>query len=144
MPPTSYHPINASDLVRSSTNDQIIESQDFGFEVEVEDTVLTTKKKTKQTDIELISKKKSELELKLLNMRVEMSENEILGPVIRGIDSIEKILESHQLWDEHYGLLIANFECPEKAITCLDYAAGDKLFYHLIESSEVEKKLNEI
>jgi hypothetical protein len=95
-------------------------------------------------DTKRVAEKTMELKINLVKVMKDISKNTKLVPIIRGVVGLNKKFESAKLCDQYCGLLISNFECPEKVISCLDFAAGDQLFYHLIESTEVEEKIEDL
>uniref|UniRef100_G1KRH8 Structural maintenance of chromosomes protein n=1 Tax=Anolis carolinensis TaxID=28377 RepID=G1KRH8_ANOCA len=68
--------------------------------------------------------------------------------ILNGIDSINKVLEhfrrkginSHVL-NGYHGIVMNNFECEPAFYTCVEVTAGNRLFYHIVDSDEVSTKI---
>lgn len=66
-------------------------------------------------------------------------------PILNGRDSVRKVLETFRqrgggysdLADSYYGQVIENFECEKSIHTAVEVTAGNRLFYHIVESDSV-------
>ncbi|CAH1398175.1 unnamed protein product [Nezara viridula] len=66
-------------------------------------------------------------------------------PILNGRDSVRKVLETFRqrggtykdLADCYYGQVIENFECEKSIHTAVEVTAGNRLFYHIVESDSV-------
>ncbi|XP_014677451.1 PREDICTED: structural maintenance of chromosomes protein 3-like [Priapulus caudatus] len=68
--------------------------------------------------------------------------------VLNGIDSVNKVLQRLQGkegWEDvvngYHGVLIENFECDRKFFTAVEVTAGNRLFYHIVESDRYGTKI---
>ncbi|XP_071947976.1 structural maintenance of chromosomes protein 3-like [Antedon mediterranea] len=68
--------------------------------------------------------------------------------VLRGIDSIKRILESFKakgihkdVQEGYHGVLIENFECASRFNTCVEVTAGSRLFYHIVDTDMISTKI---
>ncbi|KAG8273131.1 Structural maintenance of chromosomes protein 3 [Homalodisca vitripennis] len=66
-------------------------------------------------------------------------------PILNGRDSVRKVLETFRqrggtysdLADAYYGQIIENFDCEKSIHTAVEVTAGNRLFYHIVESDSV-------
>ena len=70
-----------------------------------------------------------------------------LRPILIGNESIRKVLPDREDLAEHYhGMTIDLFSCPEAMFSAVDETAGNKLFYHVVNSdviaTEIMKEVN--
>ncbi|XP_051883481.1 LOW QUALITY PROTEIN: structural maintenance of chromosomes protein 3 [Pristis pectinata] len=68
--------------------------------------------------------------------------------ILNGIDSINKVLEhfgrkgiNTHVINGYHGIVMNNFECDPAFYTCVEVTAGNRLFYHIVESDEVSTKI---
>lgn len=67
---------------------------------------------------------------------------------MNGIDSINKVLENFgrkginpHVINGYHGIVMNNFECDPAFYTSVEVTAGNRLFYHIVESDEVSTKI---
>ncbi|ETE67700.1 Structural maintenance of chromosomes protein 3, partial [Ophiophagus hannah] len=72
----------------------------------------------------------------------------ILLAILNGIDSINKVLEhfrrkgiNQHVLNGYHGIVMNNFECEPAFYTCVEVTAGNRLFYHIVDSDEVSTKI---
>ncbi|KAM6347069.1 LOW QUALITY PROTEIN: structural maintenance of chromosomes protein 3 [Alca torda] len=69
------------------------------------------------------------------------------GKDLNGIDSINKVLEHfrrkgiNHVLNGYHGIVMNNFECEPAFYTCVEVTAGNRLFYHIVDSDEVSTKI---
>uniref|UniRef100_A0A8C3K5R9 Structural maintenance of chromosomes protein 3 n=1 Tax=Calidris pygmaea TaxID=425635 RepID=A0A8C3K5R9_9CHAR len=68
--------------------------------------------------------------------------------ILNGIDSINKVLEhfrrkgiNQHVLNGYHGIVMNNFECEPAFYTCVEVTAGNRLFYHIVDSDEVSTKI---
>uniref|UniRef100_A0A4W3K384 Structural maintenance of chromosomes protein 3 n=1 Tax=Callorhinchus milii TaxID=7868 RepID=A0A4W3K384_CALMI len=68
--------------------------------------------------------------------------------ILNGIDSINKVLEhfnrkgiNQHVMNGYHGIVMNNFECDPAFYTCVEVTAGNRLFYHIVDSDEVSTKI---
>lgn len=68
--------------------------------------------------------------------------------ILNGIDSINKVLEhfrrkgiNQHVMNGYHGIVMNNFECEPAFYTCVEVTAGNRLFYHIVESDDVSTKI---
>uniref|UniRef100_A0A8C4R5I3 Structural maintenance of chromosomes 3 n=1 Tax=Eptatretus burgeri TaxID=7764 RepID=A0A8C4R5I3_EPTBU len=68
--------------------------------------------------------------------------------ILNGIDSISKVLEyfrrrgiNQHVMSGYHGIVMNNFECEPAFYTCVEVTAGNRLFYHIVDSDEVSTKI---
>ncbi|KAG9473326.1 hypothetical protein GDO78_018273 [Eleutherodactylus coqui] len=68
--------------------------------------------------------------------------------ILNGIDSINKVLEhfrrkgiNQHVITGYHGIIMNNFDCEPAFYTCVEVTAGNRLFYHIVESDEVSTKI---
>lgn len=68
--------------------------------------------------------------------------------ILNGIDSINKVLENFgrkginpHVINGYHGIVMNNFECDPAFYTSVEVTAGNRLFYHIVESDEVSTKI---
>uniref|UniRef100_A0A8C5R348 Structural maintenance of chromosomes protein n=1 Tax=Leptobrachium leishanense TaxID=445787 RepID=A0A8C5R348_9ANUR len=68
--------------------------------------------------------------------------------ILNGIDSINKVLEhfrrkgiNQHVINGYHGIVMNNFDCEPAFYTCVEVTAGNRLFYHIVESDEVSTKI---
>ncbi|CAG0919332.1 unnamed protein product [Notodromas monacha] len=80
--------------------------------------------------------------------KAEQSLRSMVGkPVLNGRDSVLKVLEFFKsrsgggqwarLPDQYFGLVIENFDCDKSIYTAVEVTAGNRLFFHIVESDQV-------
>lgn len=66
-------------------------------------------------------------------------------PILNGRDSVRKVLDTFlrnggkdaEIVKSYYGLVIENFDCEKAIYTAVEITAGNRLFYHVVESDKV-------
>ncbi|CAB0019270.1 unnamed protein product [Nesidiocoris tenuis] len=66
-------------------------------------------------------------------------------PILNGRDSVRKVLETFkqrggtykELADCYFGQVIENFDCDPSIHTAVEVTAGNRLFYHIVESDSI-------
>ncbi|KAI4557839.1 hypothetical protein MJG53_018592 [Ovis ammon polii x Ovis aries] len=68
--------------------------------------------------------------------------------ILNGIDSINKVLDhfrrkgiNQHVQNGYHGIVMNNFECEPAFYTCVEVTAGNRLFYHIVDSDEVSTKI---
>uniref|UniRef100_A0A6I8QWT8 Structural maintenance of chromosomes protein n=1 Tax=Xenopus tropicalis TaxID=8364 RepID=A0A6I8QWT8_XENTR len=68
--------------------------------------------------------------------------------ILNGIDSINKVLEhfrrkgiNQHVINGYHGIVMNNFDCEPAFYTCVEVTAGNRLFYHIVDSDEVSTKI---
>ncbi|XP_072027015.1 structural maintenance of chromosomes protein 3-like isoform X1 [Amphiura filiformis] len=68
--------------------------------------------------------------------------------VLRGIDSIKKVLDTFRnknihkdVLEGYHGILIENFQCASRFNTCVEVTAGSRLFYHIVDTDIISTKI---
>ncbi|XP_078499887.1 structural maintenance of chromosomes protein 3 [Lissotriton helveticus] len=68
--------------------------------------------------------------------------------ILNGIDSINKVMEhfrrkgiNQHVMNGYHGIVMNNFECEPAFYTCVEVTAGNRLFYHIVESDDVSTKI---
>ncbi|KAJ6669057.1 hypothetical protein lerEdw1_007866 [Lerista edwardsae] len=68
--------------------------------------------------------------------------------ILNGIDSINKVLEhfrrkgiNQHVQNGYHGIVMNNFDCEPAFYTCVEVTAGNRLFYHIVDSDEVSTKI---
>ncbi|GAB6024529.1 hypothetical protein CHUAL_009682 [Chamberlinius hualienensis] len=113
------------------------------------------KKDSLQTERNELWRQENAMQQNLATLKEELTKKEqglrsMTGKaILNGRDSVRKVLEtfrerggsSGQIASGYYGLMIENFDCDKTIYTAVEVTAGNKLFYHIVESDRVGTKI---
>ncbi|KAG8431105.1 hypothetical protein GDO86_019414 [Hymenochirus boettgeri] len=92
---------------------------------------------------ELQSERKEDLEKKPQLLRAATGK-----AILNGIDSINKVLEhfrrkgiNQHVINGYHGIVMNNFDTEPAFYTCVEVTAGNRLFYHIVDTDEVSTKI---
>ncbi|KAK2492998.1 hypothetical protein MC885_006879 [Smutsia gigantea] len=106
----------------------------------VEDSYLWREENAEQ---QALAAKREDLEKKQQLLRAATGK-----AILNGIDSINKVLDhfrrkgiNQHVQNGYHGIVMNNFECEPAFYTCVEVTAGNRLFYHIVDSDEVSTKI---
>ncbi|XP_078741693.1 LOW QUALITY PROTEIN: structural maintenance of chromosomes protein 3-like [Lampetra fluviatilis] len=95
------------------------------------------------TEQQALAAKREELEKKQQLKRAATGK-----AILNGMDSISKVLDyfrrrgiNHHVINGYRGIVMNNFECEPAFYTCVEVTAGNRLFYHIVDSDDVSTKI---